>query len=129
MKSWSFVAMQYYWVMLNRTFEVFVTDTKICAARVGGLIASPTFVDEKYKEPRFYVRPRLRARYDGVDPDSSEFLAIDSANFQISRAEIGDIELHKTKWGMGAVPYSGRIVMSLRDGGKKELVLVGTQDS
>jgi hypothetical protein len=121
--------MQYYWVMLNRTFEVFVTDTKLCAARVGGQVASPIFVDERLKDPQFYVRPRLLSRYDGIDPESLEFLKIDRANFQILREEICGIEHHRTKWGMGAVPYSGRVLISLHDGTKREFVLVGMQDS
>jgi hypothetical protein len=125
----SFVAMQYYWLMLNRTFEVFITDSKLCAARVGGLIASPASVDERWKNPRFYVKPKLRARYEGIDPESPEFLKIDSTNFQISRPDITAVEHHRAKWGMGAVPYSGRILIDVCDGTRCELVLLGTQDA
>jgi hypothetical protein len=126
--TWSFVAMQYYWLMLNRTFEVFVTGSKLCAARVRGLMASPGFIDAAWKNPQFYVRPGLRSRYESVDPESTAFLGLDNANFQIPRSEISTVEHHRTKWGMGAVPYSGRLVISLTGQRECELVLLGAQD-
>jgi hypothetical protein len=120
--------MQYYWLIVNRTFEVFVTSTMICGARVRGVIASPEGTEPQHSDPRQYVSPRLRRRYDSVDVEAPKFLGIDRANFQLQRASISAIEYFPKKWGMGAVPYSGRLVLSSVDF-KCELILMGSQDA
>ena len=66
--EWSFIAMQYYWLIVNRTFEVFVTRTMICGARVRGVIASPEGTEPQQHDPHQYVSARLRRRYDSVNP-------------------------------------------------------------
>ena len=35
----------------------------------------------------------------------------------------------KPKWGMGGVPYSGRVLLHLRNGRTRDLVLPGEQDA
>jgi len=127
--EWSFIAMQYYWLIVNRTFEVFVTRSMICGARVRGVIASPEGTEPQQHDPQQYVSARLRRRYDSVNPESSEFLALDRANFQIPRSRISSIEFFPRKWGMGGVPYSGRLVLSDPSNSKCELILLGTQDA
>ena len=127
--EWSFIAMQYYWLIVNRTFEVFVTRTMICGARVRGVIASPEGTEPQQHDPHQYVSARLRRRYDSVNPESPEFLALDRANFQLPRSTICSIEFFPRKWGMGAVPYSGRLILSDVSQSKCELILLGTQDA
>ncbi len=127
--EWSFIAMQYYWLIINRTFEVLVTRSKICGARVRGVIASPEGAEPQQHDPQQYVSARLRRRYDSVDVEAPEFLAMDRANFQLQRSAIRSIEYFPKKWGMGAVPYSGRLVLSDVSHDKCELILLGTQDA
>ena len=38
---WSFVALEYYALVLNRTFKVFVTDQLLCGAIARGWLAAP----------------------------------------------------------------------------------------
>ena len=121
--------MQYYWLMLNRTFEVFVTRSMICGARVRGAIASPEGTEPQQHDPQQYVNARLRRRYDSVNLEAPAFLALDRANFQLTRSNISSIKFFPRKWGMGAVPYSGRLVLTDLSGSKCELILLGTQDA
>src|SRR6266404_1661061 len=92
--EWSFIAMQYYWLIMNRTFEVFVTGSMICGARVRGVIASPEGTEPQQHDPLQYVSARLRRRYDTVDVEAPAFLAMDHANFQLQRSTLCSIEYY-----------------------------------
>ena len=64
-----------------------------------------------------------------MNVESLPFLKMSRANFQIPRASIGRWDFEsKPNWGMGIVPYSGRLYLQLRDGGRGELILLGDQD-
>ena len=125
----SFVALCYYGLVLNRTYRVIVTERVFAGARVRGLLSAPLVVTERHDDPEFYVSEKLDRRYAGVDPESSAFLAVDPANFQIARETIERIELiERRKWGLGGIPSPGRIVIH-HPGGRRELILIGRQDA
>ena len=127
--AWNFVALQYCYGILNRTYIVFVTDRMICGAHVRGVLPAPVHVTERWRDPFFYPRPSLVAKYEGIDLESPEFTTIRRANFQLSRDQVTSVEFSdEAKWGMGTVPYSGRLFLSLRDGSVTELILLGVQD-
>ncbi|HXE57415.1 MAG TPA: M48 family metallopeptidase [Gemmatimonadales bacterium] len=128
-RAWSFVALEFHRLVLNRTYRVIVTDRMICGARVRGIMSSPfSPPGEAWLDPDFYPNPKLERRYVGVDPESPEFLAIDPANFQYERSAVASVEFtDRPKWGMGNVPYSGRIILRLHDGARRELILLGRQ--
>ena len=127
--QWSFVALEYYALILNRTYKLFVTDNLIAGAIVGGWLPSPPMPSDAWHDPEFYPRERILRRYDGIDVSSSAFGRVNHWNFQHSRGAIADVEFTtRPKWGMGAVPYSGRIILYFRQGGSQELILLGHQD-
>jgi hypothetical protein len=127
--SWNFVAMEYCYGMLNRTYLVFVTPTMICGARVRGLMSAPMAISARHYNPNFYVRPRAIAKYSHMNIESAGFLNVSRANFQIARRDLERCEFTKQpKWGMGTLPYSGRLILHLRSGSARELILLGNQD-
>ena len=127
--DWSFVALEYYALMLNRTYKVFVTDRLLCGAIVRGWLAAPILPGAQWYDPEFYPRERILRRYTGIDVSSPEFLSRNLWNFQVDRRELADVEFNsREKWGMGSVPYSGRIHLYFRSGGGQELSLLGAQD-
>jgi heat shock protein HtpX len=128
-RAWTFVAMEFYGMVLNRVYRVIVTDRKICGARVRGTMSSPFFEpSESWQDPDFYPSPELEQRYANIDVESSEFLATDKANFQYDRTVLAGVEFSdRPKWGMGNIPHSGRIVLRLQDGSRRELILLGRQ--
>jgi Zn-dependent protease with chaperone function len=129
-RAWSFVAMSYYGLILNRTFRVIVTGRAVCGARVRGLMSSPAVATEHHQDPEFYVQPKLERRYADLDVESAAFLAVDRANFRIERDAIERVELvERAKWGMGNIPSSGRVVLHLHGGARRELILVGRQNA
>ena len=126
--AWNFVAMEYCYGILNRTFVVFVTDNMICAARVRGVLPVPLSVGSRWHDPYFYPKPNQMKRYIDVNLESKEFLASSWANFQVPKQDLLSVVFGTDeKWGMGSVPYSGRIFLLTKGGMKKELILLGTQ--
>jgi len=118
-----FVALEYYFGILNRTYVVFVTDTMIYGAKVRGLLPAPINVGERWRNPYFYPKLSYLKRLTGFSVHSSEFLNQHNANFQIERSEIQRVEWsNEEKWGMGTVPYSGRIVVILPGNRTRELI-------
>jgi hypothetical protein len=127
--AWNFVAMEYCYGMLNRTFLVFVTANTLCGARVRGPMSAPMMVSERWYNPHFYPRFRLVEKYAHMNIESPSFLKVSSANFQIPRQQLESCEFTaKPKWGMGTLPYSGRLLLHLRNGTTRELILLGEQN-
>lgn len=125
-EEWQFIALEYCWLILNRVYMVFVTKDHIAGARVGGPIAA---LPSMSNDANAYVRRRLLSKYQNIPVTSDRFLKLSRANFRISRNLLSSIEYFPTKWGMGTVPYTGRLVLNLSDGKKKELIILGTQDA
>jgi hypothetical protein len=124
-----FAAMEYYALILNRTYKVFVTDQMLVGATVRGLVISPLFPASSMLSQEFWVRTQAAKRYEGIDLTSAQPLQMHSANFQIHWDEIAQTEYRAgRKWGMGNVPHSGRLSLRLRDGQQRELILLGRQN-
>jgi hypothetical protein len=129
--SWSFVALQYYWLILNRRYLVVVGNHRIVGLRVGGVVVSPNRYTPGMDSPNplDYIDSDLSDRYDHIDPFSDAALKIDAANFSIDRSSVRAATYFPKKWGMGSVPYSGRIVLDPANRSPIELILLGEQDS
>jgi hypothetical protein len=126
----NFVAMEYFLGILNRTYLVSSFENGIGGARVFGVLGNPGYMSpETAANPQTYINQALLKQYENLSFDSSNFLAIDSANFFYPKQDVVSISIDMTpKWGMGNVRYSGRIVIGLRDGKKRGFILLGSQD-
>lgn len=124
-----FVAMEYYALILNRTYKVYVADRMIAGAKIRGLTASPPFPSDGDKLPERWLRSFQVPAYDAMDVTTPRFLQMNVTNFQIAWADIKSVEFDaSTKWGMGNVPHSGKLYVHLRNGRSRELILLGEQD-
>jgi|SRR5450631_1293492 len=127
--AWNFVAMEYCYGMLNRTYLVFVTRDTVVGLRVRGPISAPMMVTQQHHNPYFYPRTRQIEKYAHANLESPSLLKIWRANFHIPRHEIAQVEFTAApKWGMGPLPYSGRILLHLKNGSSRELILLGDQN-
>jgi hypothetical protein len=123
-----FAAMEYYALILNRTYKVFVTDRMLCGGKVRGLVSNSPGVSQMVDQAQ-WVQTSSAKIYDRLDVTSRDFLAWNSANFQIPWSDIARIEYRPDrKCGMGSVPHSGRLNIALRSGRTRELILLGAQD-
>jgi hypothetical protein len=127
--DWGFVALSYHSLILNRTFLVLVSDRVVAGAVVRGVMGSPELAGPELLNPLSYPKPKLLQRYAGLDIHSDAFLAVHAAGFRIDRTALTDVILDLSpKWGMGKVPYSGRIILRTRETAARELILLGRQD-
>jgi len=124
-----FIAMQYYALVLNRTYKVFEADTMLSGAVVNGLVASPLGASDEALEPEYWARTPAESLYFELDVSSPAFLKLNLANFQIPWRDIARFDFTSAKkWGMGNVPHSGRLFVRLKSGRSRELILLGSQD-
>jgi hypothetical protein len=126
---YSFVAMQYYALVLNRTYKVFVTDDYVCGIQVGGPVSAQMGqVGPEYQDPEFYVDKALERRQLETNLESPDFPQKKSANFRIKRNNILRVDFKRHKFGMANIPYSGKIIIIEKSGKKTELILLGRQE-
>lgn len=124
-----FAAMQYYALILNRTYNVFVADTMLCGAKVRGIVASPPHASSEMQDGEYWTRTLQQTLYERLDVTTPTFRKLNAMNFQIRWKDIARVEFNPAKkWGMGNVPHSGRIFIRLKSGRSRELILLGDQD-
>ncbi len=124
--SIDFIAMEYYALILNRTYKLSIDgkilDGKVCrgitsiesGSGTARIITSKLAVHGDLNDPKSYV-------------DDSLLDKSNRANFSIHLNEICSVEYTpKKKWGMGYYPHDGRIfIRTARD--KREFIILGSQ--
>jgi hypothetical protein len=119
-----FVAMEYYALVLNRTFVVFVAPDGLYGWKAAGPVAAGAAL---YFMPyaKMLDDPNLMSDIEGIRK-----LANQKGGFFIARPEIRSVDnIRQQKWGMGGIPHTGRLLVRLVSGGKREFILLGKVDS
>ncbi len=112
--------MEYFAVILNRSFLVFITDEGLRGWKFIGPVTAqyPTFykpVEELLDDP-------------GMSPGSAAFneLMRGPGTFLIFYSEIRSVDfVSKTKWGMGGIPHAGILSLGFTESRKREFILLG----
>ena len=116
-----FAAMEYYCLILNRTFLVFIAPEGLYGWKAEGprTTSQPTYFQpyaEMLKDPEFMRNGqavRLLSQLNG--------------GFFIPRSDILTADVsYKQKWGMGGVLHSGRVIVRLLTGTSREFILLGS---
>lgn len=135
-----FVAMEYYYLILNRTYLVIICDEELIGIKVRGITSSEVNTDPligkatKYfsvtddlDDPNSYINFNLFHKYQDLDIQSSRVMQLDNSNFKINFDDILNVyHDKKKKWGMGYYPHDGKIYVEI-NGIKKELIILGSQ--
>ena len=130
--------MEYYWLILNRTFLILLTDTKLIGIKVNGPIGAqnsdpivnllPLAIDGDLQNPNSYINMKYIERIKDVDLLSESFLRIDKANFIINKLDIIRTEHDRSKkWGMGNYPHDGKVYITTQDNSRREFIILGSQ--
>jgi hypothetical protein len=127
-----FLAMEYYLLMWNRSFEITISSSSICGAFVRGVIAAnfPSVDAARMSnDATKLANPGRLAQARVHEAGSQSYLELHRFNFAIPKPEVAGIRFNpRPKWGMGPVPHSGRLLVDLRRGRSRELILLGDQD-
>ncbi len=139
-KSNCFVAMQYYWLMLNRTYLVILTSDALVGIVANGLVsdegndALANYVVRKLvvrgnlDDPFTYVKTHYTEKVAELDLDGDEIIAQNGANFRLYYQDISAVDYDpKRKWGMGKYPHDGKIYIQSKNGKTIELIVLGNQ--
>ena len=125
---WGFVALEYYALVLNRVWMLLITSNSFVAVNAGGPIAAPLVLSETWYDPLSYVSDRRMRRYEFLAAQSDDVLRVSRANWKCGLSELSDSSFQAAwKWGMGTVPYSGRLFVAA-GGRRHDFVLVGDQN-
>lgn len=119
-----FVAMEYYALILNRTFVVFIAPEALYGWKVRGPVTNmqPTYFQTYAK---IITDPALMHNREAVQK-----LAELKGGFVIPRSQIMGVEIIRgKKWGMGGIPHTGRIQVRLASGSTREFILLGNVDA
>lgn len=119
-----FVAMEYYALILNRTFVVFIAPDALYGWKARGIITNlrPMYFQE-------YAQI-LNDRALMCNRDAIQKLAALKGGFVIPRSQILNVELiRRNKWGMGGIPQSGLIHIRLASGITREFILLGNVEA
>jgi hypothetical protein len=124
-----FIAMEYYGLILNRTYFVVATKESVAGVKVGGPVASPPMARQELFNPRHYLGNTDLTLAQGKLNQSRSTSKSEPGFFNFPWRDVKGLSFSdKPKWGMGNVPYSGRLFVVLADGRQRELILLGRQD-
>ena len=118
-----FLAMEYYLLILNRSYVIFSYPEGLYGWKFSGPVST--------RNPLFFQPFEELARDATIVPGSEAFQEFmeQPGSFFIARAEIASANYDsRRKWGMGPVPHSGKIYVRLTSGKVREFILLGSQD-
>src|SRR5579862_7929109 len=119
-----FVAMEYYWLILNRTFVVIISPDALYGWKAEVVVSN---WDKKYFQPYMEMLSDPNLIHSC---ETAAKLADLDGGFIIPRSEILSAEIiYGKKWGMGGIPHSGRIRLRLVSGAAREFILLGSVDT
>lgn len=135
-----FIAMQYYGLILNRTFLILIMPEALIGIKVNGLISVQSgdalanllvknmVVTGNLHDKHSYIKSKFIDRIPDCDLLDGSILKQNSSNFIIPKADIRNVYHDpKKKWGMGYYPHDGKVYVETNAGKKREFIILGNQ--
>jgi len=118
---WGFVAMEYYWLVMNRTYVIFIAPEGLYGWLAHGPVAAS---NQTYFEPyqRMLQDERFMRNHTAIQKLSGL-----PGGFFFDRSEIASIaDDDRKRWGMGGLPHTGNIRVNLNSGMSREFIVLGS---
>jgi len=137
-----FIAMEYYGLILNRTFLILITDDHLIGLKVNGMVSveageedpiTASIINEKaikgdLSNPYLYIKNEYFKKIENLNVFGEEIINEDKSNFKISRQKIKKVTYDKRKkWGMGYYPHDGKVYLKTENKRKREFIILGSQ--
>jgi hypothetical protein len=118
-----FLAMEYWGVILNRSFIVVIDSSGLRGWKFRGTVSALSV--------SFFKPYEWLVDGSGPAPDSADFrkMTKQGETFFIAREDIVSVRVDPTpKWGMGPIQHSGKVYVKTEAGKSREFILLGVQD-
>ena len=136
-----FVGMEYYFLVLNRTFLVVKTKEYLIGILGNGVVSveggedilteyitSKMAVKGDLENPYSYLKNNYLEKIHDLDLLDGSIMKANKFNFMIKLADIKDVKYNsRKKFGMGIYPHDGRVVIETNDRKKREFIILGSQ--
>ncbi|MFP5043058.1 hypothetical protein [Parasediminibacterium sp. JCM 36343] len=136
-----FVAMEYYYLILNRTFLVLKTKGYLIGIQGNGLISveggkdiltrqitSNMAIKGDLTNPYSYLKNKFLEKIVDLDLLDGSILNANKINFIIKTSDIKSAVYNSSKkFGMGPYPHDGRVTIETYDNKKREFIILGNQ--
>lgn len=115
-----FVAMEFFWIILNRTFVVFAAREGLYGWKAAGPVTNS---NRKYFEP---LQEMLEDKEFMRDLPLIQKLAGLADGFFVQQSEIASVTSDDdSQWGMGGIAHSGHVRVRLNSGKSRKFILLG----
>lgn len=136
-----FVAMEYYMLLLNRTYLILLLNDKLIGLLGNGIIsveakgdiltkkiANSLSVKGDLRNPHSYLKEKYIRNIENVNLLDGSILRKSTANFIIERKNITDAWYDPSKkWGMGYYPHDGKVYIKTKPSKTREFIILGSQ--
>jgi hypothetical protein len=117
---YGFVAMEFYWLILNRTFVVFVAPDGLYGWKAAGPVTNS---NRRYFEP---LQEMVEDKELMRDFPAIRKLAGLTGGFFIGNSELASVMADSSgQWGMGGIAHSGHVHVRLNSGKSRTFILLG----
>lgn len=136
-----FVAMEYYWLVMNRTFLIILTKEKIIGIQGNSAISVEGGKDILTKQitksmavrgdltnPYSYLKNKYLNQIEYDDLLDGSILNKNKTNFIIDKRDVKNAYYDSSKkFGMGYYPHDGKVYIETYDNKKREFIILGNQ--
>jgi len=136
-----FIAMEYYNLIMNRTFLVLILEDCLIGLKVNGFISvegggdaltrsitKKMAIQDDLQNPYSYMKSSYLRKIENLNIYGEDILKTEKPNFKINRNEIKNATYDKRKkWGIGYYPHDGKVYVKTKNGKKKEFIILGSQ--
>jgi hypothetical protein len=136
-----FVSMEYYNLILNRTYLILYTPEFLVGIKVNGLVSiednsdfftkhltSSFAIKGDLSETQSYIKEKYLQKVQHYNLIDGSIKKANKSNFIIHAKEISDIYHDpRKKWGMGYYPHDGKVYIKYKNRFKREFIILGAQ--
>ena len=133
--------MEYYFLILNRTFLIIKTKDFLIGIQGNGLVSveggkdtltrqitSNLAIKGDLTNPYSYLKNKHLEKIADLDLIDGSILEVNKTNFLIKTSDIKSATYNPAKkFGMGPYPHDGRVTIETYDNNKREFIILGNQ--
>jgi hypothetical protein len=136
-----FIAMEYYYLILNRTFLVIKTKGFLIGVQGNGLVSveggkdiltrqitSNMAIKGDLTNPYSYLKNKYLEKIANLNLIDGSIIEANKTNFLIKLSDIKSATYNPSKkFGMGPYPHDGRVTIETFENKKREFIILGNQ--